>query len=211
MDEWDINSHGASLIALPATYNRSDYFDDVQAMLESIGYVNSYNNHSTIDNGITEAEMLNILKTSRITLIRSHGNKTFVTVTGGYLSTGDLGTLSTDYLSDSDLIIYGACSTAQGGKTDSSNLVNTTVSVGARTVIGFEKSVDASACNYWCLWFFTYLKDYYKSEDKTLIDVCKETDTQAKNNHTYYEYTTSTGSIVSLRNYVIAGDSSMPY
>lgn len=211
-DEWKIINFplDASLIAIPETYNRSDYFENIINGLEIIGYENCYNNHLTVSNGVTESELLYHMQNSKVALIRTHGGRTGIEVTNGMLNTADLSNIASDYFNYSDIIIYGACGTASGGVTDSGNLVNATVAAGARTAIGFEYSVEASACNQWSQFFFEYYAQYYDISGKTLIDVCYAADLRARQECTFYEYTKQDGSLVSLRYYVIIGDATIP-
>ncbi|MBQ3012783.1 MAG: RICIN domain-containing protein [Clostridia bacterium] len=174
-DEWSTHiSRGAALLAVEESYDRSSYFDTIQSKLESIGYTDCFNNHSTLSNGVMRADFLEYMRYSKITLIRTHGSKTVVQASDGYLSVSDLNALPSNYLMYSDLIIYGACSTAEGGKYDTTNLVNATLAGGAKTVIGFETSVGYLSCNYWCQYFFEYYAQNYDVEGKTFQDACND-------------------------------------
>ncbi len=88
-------------------------------------------------------------------------------------------------------------------------MVVATHDAGGRTVIGFENSVNTSACNEWCKNFFDFYATYRNNDAKTIRDVCIETDKVMKNN-TLYEYTDSEGNLISLREYVIAGEREFP-
>ena len=172
-DEWSAHiARGAALLAVKTNYDRSSYFGSIQSGLESIGYINCFNNHSTISSDIMGADLLNYMRYSKITLLRTHGSKTAVELSHGFFTVTDFWTLPSNYLAYSDLIIYGACSTAEGGEYDTTNLVNATLSAGAETVIGFETSVGAFSCNYWCLCFFEYYVQNYNVEGKTFSEAC---------------------------------------
>ena len=108
-----------------------------------------------------------------------------MTVSNGNLSVSDLNALPSNYLMYSDLIIYGACSTAEGGKYDTTNLVNATFAAGAKTVMGFETSVGAFSCNHWCLCFFEYYTTNYYVEGKTYRDACDYAYSRVLNDLTY--------------------------
>lgn len=213
-DEWKISASpfDVALIALPEEYDRSSYFGRILGSLAEIEYDESYDNHVIVaympksQTGTTRSELLYYMKNSKITLIRTHGGKTSVSTGDGSLTVSYLSTLSSDYLSNSELIIYGACGTAMGGENDSGNLVNATVAKGARTVIGFEKSVYASACNEWCEVFFEYYTEYRFDDEKTIEDVCISTDNILQN---HIDYCNSTGT-TTLAEYLIAGQDTFP-
>ena len=124
----------------------------------------------------------------------------------GSSTTTDMAALSSDYFDNSDLIIYGACMTAQGGMSDSGNLVNMTISKGARTVIGFENSVYAPACNAWSEYFFQIYATYINVEEKNIADVCDRADFIMRD-HPYYR---SDDGTITLENYIIAGEINFP-
>lgn len=208
-DEWTLLSNiDASLIALPETYDRSSYFSTIVDDLQSIGYDYCFNNHNHVSDGMNKAELLERMSHSRITLIRTHGSKAAISVSDGALTRSDLLALPTNTLSDSELIIYGACLTAEGGEYGT-NLVSATVTAGARTVIGFKNPVVSGACDSWCIWFFQYYSDYYHNDNKTISDVCKDTDAKMQDDD-YYEYIDSDKNLMTLRNYVIAGQKTFP-
>ena len=209
-DEWYIHMfRDASFIALPENYDRSSFFSASLECLENIGYSNNLSNKEFISLGTTKDKLLGYMSCSRITLVRTHGSPTVIEVTDGYLETTDLIALPTNYLSYSELIIYGACQTGLGGKM-ASNLVAATINAGARTVIGFQNIVDAIACNEWCAYFFQMYSLYYYDSSKTLNDVCIATDLYARENIQNYEYINDNGEVVSLKNFVIAGATTFP-
>ena len=209
-DEWYLHMfRDASFVALPENYDRSSFFGNALGYIETIGYTNNFNNHNFVNLGTTKNQLLGYMSCSKITLIRTHGSPTVVEVTDGYLEISDLIALPTNYLSYSELIIYGACGTALGGKM-ASNLVAATIYAGARTVIGFQNSVAPTPCNEWCAYFFQMYSLYYNDTSKTLVDVCEKTDEYAQENIRRYEYTNSNGDLVSLRNFVIAGATTFP-
>ena len=213
-DEWKIVAFplDVSLIALPENYNRSDYFQNILTTLGHIDYRSSYDNHAVVSSNtntqtvMLKSELLYYMKHSKITLIRTHGSRTSITVGNGLLTTTDMAALSSDYFDNSDLIIYGACMTAQGGMSDSGNLVNMTISKGARTVIGFENSVYAEACNAWSEYFFQIYATYINVEGKTIADVCDRTDIIMRG-HPLYR---SDDGTITLENYIIAGEINFP-
>ncbi len=120
-----------------------------------------------------------------------------------HISISDMQNLPTNAFLHSELIIYGACSTAQGGLTGN-NIVMATIDAGARTVIGFENSVYSDGCNRWCANFFEMYALYYNNPSKSILDVCYETDLIMQNDSSY-EYISEDGYVISLRNYVVAG------
>ncbi len=156
-DEWRMYvCKDASLIALPESYDRSGFFSCVIDDLETIGYIDTFNNHLTIHDGMSEIELTNRLRFSKITLVRSHGNRTFISASDGYLSTEDLDAMPSNNLIYSQLVIYGSCKAGLGRDSDS-NLVNSTHNAGSSIVIGFDGNVYADEINVWCYLFFNHL------------------------------------------------------
>lgn len=211
-DEWILelsrDSNDSALIALPESYDRSSFFATAIDYLENIGYTDNYNNHATVSEGMSQNAFLEHLRCSKITLVRTHGSKSSISLTGDSLTRNELLALPSDTLAYSELIIYGACLTASGGESGA-NLVSATVSAGARTVIGFENSVYSGACNRWCTKFFEYYSLYYNNESKTIYDVCYDTDTYMQSD-SYYERIDEDGTLISLANYVIVGEQTFP-
>ena len=203
-----ISGKEISLIALPESYDRTSFFDNVLLNMATIGYDDFYENSDIISRGVTEGELVARIATAKISVIRTHGTKNSITTTGGSLTSSDIRNLPSDVFSNAELVIYGACLTANGGANDS-NLVTTTYDAGARTVIGFENSVYSVSCNHWCDKFFEYYSLYYGDEDKTILDVCVDTDLCIQNDP-YYEETDENGNLISLRNYVVAGAITFP-
>ena len=211
-DEWIFDlfrdSNDSAFIALPESYDRSSFFATAIGYLESIGYIDNFSNHATVSDGMTKDDFLEHMRCSKITLVRTHGSATSITLTGDLLTRNELLALPPDTLAYSELIIYGACSTAVGGSTGA-NLVSATVSAGARTVIGFEDQVYSSACNNWCTKFFEYYSLYCNIEGKTIDDVCESTDLYMSDDP-LYQVTNGDGTLISVANYVIAGEHTFP-
>ena len=208
-DEWYLEFiWDSAFIALPEEYDRSSFFSTAIDYLENIGYINNFDNHTTVSYGMSQNDFLNYMRHSKITVVRTHGSKTSISLTGDSLTRTELLALPADTLEYSELIIYGACETAKGGENDA-NLVTATVSAGARTVIGFENPVYAYGCNRWCLKFFEYYALYYNDESKTIYDVCYDTDLYMKSD-IYYQGVSDDGSLISLANFVIAGEQTFP-
>lgn len=205
-DEWNVFVHrDVSLIGIPEGYDRTSYFGNIVSDLQSIGYNDCYSNHSNIDVEIDGDQLLDIMGYSSITLIRTHGSFECVVASDRYLYKDEM---SEYIMRCSDLILFGSCSAAEGGK-DADNMVYAAVTAGARSAIGFENSVNAYACNRWCEKFFEYYSEYYNITGKTLNDVLTATDNYMKEDNGY-EYIKANGTIVSLRNYVICGEETFP-
>ena len=165
LDEWyAISEKDASLIALPEDYDRSSYFSNVISDLSSIGYSDCYNNHATISAGVTQGELIGRIANSKITLIRTHGLKTLIETSDGDLTRGDILDLPSNSFNYAELVIYGACLTGDG-RDGASNLVNATHERGAKTVIGFEKSVWSTEVNWWCEQFLEALVNGYTVQE----------------------------------------------
>ena len=188
LDEWEMHKfHDISLIAIvnvAEEADRSEYFDDTVAVVATIGYTDAYTNQAVSEQFVTKEELLELMRFSRIVLIRTHGYPTSITLSDDPTSTaddyffriGDLPVSSQDPNNDlklCELVLYGACSTAQGGET-ANNLVTATAAAGARTVIGFNQIVDGPQCNDWCRDFFRVYADYYGDSTKTFEAVVTE-------------------------------------
>lgn len=213
IDEWKIASSSLDVTLIVAVYDgndRSSYFENIITDFEAIGCHNCYDNHFNNRNGVVKSELLQYMKSSKITLIRSHGGRTGVITTGGSLTTTDLSSLQSDYFSNSDLIIYAACQTAMGGETDTGNITNTTHAKGARTVIGFQNKVYTYGCNNWCSTFFEFYIAYSTMSGMTISNVLSITDQVMKNDPLYEGINSVSGEVITLANYVIVGEISFP-
>lgn len=98
---------------------------------------------------------------SRIFYFRGHGNKIHVQIdiNGNTTTNFDISyinSLPTDAFSRCELLIYSACSTAEGGE-NATNLVAATRNHGAETVVGFTIPVKTAELNYWDQFFFEAL------------------------------------------------------
>lgn len=203
-DEWEFPTIiDASLIAFPEDHDRSSFFDDTASDLSAIGYTNPI----TTADGMTLYDLKFVMSKSKIILLRTHGSRHTVTTNDN--------PLRDSYLCDLDnteLVIYGACSTAEGGQSGD-NLVTATVEKGARTAIGFMYTVEYDSCNQWRSWFFEYYKLYYNDQTKNLDDVRTQVNLILKE-HKYYDrdYVEEDGSIVhiSIAKSIIAGSHSFP-
>ncbi|MBQ8288229.1 MAG: Ig-like domain-containing protein [Clostridia bacterium] len=205
-DEWYFRINiDASLVAIEETYDRSSFFDDVVQDLSSIGYNLSYNNHTTITEGVSVEQMLYLMRNSKIVLVRAHGLRLSIEVTDGKINTSKI---RNEDLSNVELVLYGACLTGVGGNT-SSNLVTATHDAGARTVIGFQHKVNSGVCNQWCEHFFDYYTQYYDDPNKTIEDVVNKAKEMVMNDSKYC-YIDEEGDIVSADKITIAGEYSFP-
>ena len=207
-DEWEISKLEAALLAIPESYDRSSYFGAIADDLSGIGYEACFNNHSTISDGITCTQLIDYMKESRILLLRTHGNRTSVNTSDGLLTRNYLLTLPSDTFTRLELVIYGACRTGEGGR-EGNNLLTATIAAGARTALGFENRVESGACNVWCEAFFEGFADYYSNSQMDYYDVCGYADSVASD-HRWYEYENDDGNLVSLRNFVVVGATSLP-
>lgn len=103
---------------------------------------------------------LNVLRSSRAFISRSHGYKEGICCSGGNMTRTDMLALPPGALSHMQLVYYGACKTGEGGAS-AENLVNATFDRGARTVIGFTVIVDCNSCNTWTKAFMTNISNGY--------------------------------------------------
>ncbi len=188
-DEWVlIGYQDASLIAIPETYDRSSYFPNIATQLSSIGFDEVFHNHISgiVCSDMSSGEVLARMMSSKIVLIRTHGNYTGIATSDGAINIDQL--LSDFYgsFTMTQLVVYGACKTAQGG-TSEQNFVTATVACGVDTAIGFRENVNAYATNFWCETFFEYLAAYYNDPNKDLEDVCDSTNYELEYSTSYTE------------------------
>jgi len=220
-DKWFVHIYkDASLIAFEST--RAEAFPAISQTLNSMGYTDIFDNSSTLSLGMLADEVLSRMSYSRIALIRTHGNASGIQLSdNSYITQSMLEQNVGDYFKCTEVLIYGACGTALGGR-GADNLAQTTVDVGARTVIGFQNTVHYQACNDWCEKFFEYYEDYSSQSEKTILNACFETtkfylptvsETIGSINESIYgkyEYVDGDGTLVSVRNYVVCGEYEFP-
>lgn len=166
-DEWIINNwHDVSLIAIPeGRVNRTSFFASTLSELNGMGYTsNVYSKQACMNHNF----VLDYMEKSKIMVIRTHGAQTDISTSNIPVDIPMLQALPSDYLAYSELIVYGACYTGLGGES-ASNFVNTTKSLGADIVIGFEETVWSDEVNLWCQYFFIAIAD-----GKTVYDSCEE-------------------------------------
>ncbi|MEE1115715.1 MAG: RICIN domain-containing protein, partial [Clostridia bacterium] len=145
-DEWIISrDRDASLIAIPETYDRDDFFPDTVADLATLGYDSNVFADTVCMNHNT---MLEHMMRSKVTIIRTHGSRTSIVTSNQSITVSTISGLPDNALANSDLIIYGACSTGEGEE-NTTNLVNETYAKGAKIVVGFYDSVASGHVNYW--------------------------------------------------------------
>lgn len=164
-DEWIINCwRDVAFISLPESYDRTSFFASALSELGALGYiVNVYSKQASMNH----THVLDFMEKTKITVIRTHGNQTIIETSKREISTSTMELLAEDTLSYSQLIIYGACKTGKGRNAEV-NLVNSTHSAGAATVIGFENSMRSSEMDAWCEGFFIAIAD-----GKNIIEACE--------------------------------------
>ncbi len=155
IDEWVIDcERGASLIAIPANYDRSSFFAEANVDLIALGYSqNNYVKRACMNQNFVKKHMAR----SKVTVIRTHGAQTGIETSTEYWSINSISSLSNNYFSNSELIILGACNTGLGRETGE-NFVNALHAKGAQIVIGFEESVWNHEMNAWTKIFLDRLE-----------------------------------------------------
>ena len=209
-DEWYLYLFkDASFVAIPLSdwTDSGNPFTGPIESIQGIGYSDCYDNYSNISNSMIKKEFVERMQFSRITVIRTHGLPNLIMLKGDMLNRSDLLAMPADTLQCSELIVYVACETAQGGKY-AENLVAATIDAGARTVIGFENSVATGAATRWISKFFEYYADYSMVDSKNIDDVLTDTDDYMQDDP-QYEFTVN-GELITLRTFVIAGESEFP-
>ncbi len=99
----------------------------------------------------TSTSGLNYMKNAGIFIIHTHGSQDSVKFTSSNgivtnLTTTMLNALSSNALSDNELVIYGTCSAGKGGAS-ATNIVNSTYNKGAKHVIGFKGITKVTQTN----------------------------------------------------------------
>lgn len=120
--------------------------------------------------------LINNLRKSRISVVITHGSSNSIQTSNSPITTTTINGLETNAFSNSNLILYLACSTGSGREDNSYNLVNATAGKGAKTVIGFEKKIMNVEADYWGTEFFQTIKQ----DSKTIEDACNAADEYVK-------------------------------
>ncbi len=204
-DEWILEQKvDVAMISIPESHNRISFWSDAASNFSDIGYTDIIAKQVPLNaNGI-----VNVFANSKITILRTHGSKNSLTSSYTSLLKSDLDGYPSNTFDYSQIIILGACLTAEGGEF-ADNIAQKLVDKGARTVIGFENRVEAGACNEWCKQFAYYLNLYYNQTDKNLMDVCNSTDIALQ---PFFGYEWYKDGILqyTLRNYVLFNSDSFP-
>lgn len=222
LDEWlieTITNHDVVFLGILDKNPRGDYFENALSELSSAGYT-SNNFAKAAFFGVDF--ILNYMSRSKIFMIRTHGlDDSIKTSTSGIISTSTLDNVS---LSNVDLVIYGACYTGKGGL-EANNLVTATHNRGARTVIGFQPSVNTALCEIWYdLFFQKYSEEMQKTGTRmTYSDICdwvveemKESKPDEATDDTpfiikeYNDYYFTIKQIKIFEQYTIAGQNTLP-
>lgn len=107
-------------------------------------------------NQISANNALGILKDDAgIFAVHTHGTQTSISFSNNTsITMAQINALASNALSDVDLVVYGTCEAAKGGKY-ASNMVNSTFNKGAKVVIGFEDITYVDQMNHWLINFFS--------------------------------------------------------
>lgn len=132
-----------------------------------MGYTSCYDNESTDTDAVTIDELLSRIANSKIMLVRTHGYQNAIEASNGNITSEMMLELPDDFFSYSELVVYGACFTGQGGE-GAENVVNATKTRGSKTVVGFEENVKYDEVNAWCEKFFEAL-----AEGNTVEEACE--------------------------------------
>lgn len=145
--------------------NRDWWVNNLDSEISTIVKDKSYSG-SLKTNEITASKAFEILKNEAgVFAVHTHGRQGSVTFSDNTLMTIlEINALASNALSGVDLVVYGTCEAAKGGRYESYNMVNATFAKGAKTVIGFEDITYVNQMNQWLLDFF---KSYSKGNDVT--------------------------------------------
>ena len=167
-DEWVfVRMYDSTFVAIPegTGHPHEASFIDIATSLNRRGHV--WNRVAT---SVTATDCISYMTSSKIFYSRSHGGKTSIVLNNESLTVSILDALPTGALSFCDLVLYGACSTAEG-EAAAINLVNKTNEKGVRCVIGFSTSVYCEEVNIWATAFFDAL-----TNGKTVEAACYSAD-----------------------------------
>ena len=216
-DEWKIigNVDVSFVASEEGGSGRTTYFDEMKSYMLEYGYSNIYHNAIRESYGMTTNECLARMATSKIFLIRSHGTPTSIKTTNSDQTLDAPGWIEYTYLntinqstpnifSYADLVICGVCLGGEGGVL-ADNMVNVIYEGGAKTVIGFEKSINTAATTEYFRLFFKHLKSgtatNYNSLCNNVINELMGYDQFAQ----YITYVKSDGTEVDLTSHIVAG------
>ena len=161
-DEWILTGfEDVTFVSIPSEGHNHTITATAFEYAQSVG-LNSKREYSQVDKESLSA----LIATTKFFYIRSHGAMAEIVLNGDSLTISDLGGYVSGVFQYCEFILYGACLTGSGGA-DANNLVNATYDCGAKTVIGFTKSVNCQEMNIWAEAFFTALKS-----NKTVFDAC---------------------------------------
>ncbi len=153
-DEWRlITNCDSTFVAIPEgdSHPHEESFSSVKDSLNTMGYQTNQ-----IYTDVTASTCVACIATSKIFYSRSHGSKTSIILNNDSMTVSSLKGLTSDALCNCELVVYGACLTAEGGS-GANNLVNQTHAKGVSTVIGFKISVYCDEVNIWAKAFFDAL------------------------------------------------------
>ncbi len=172
------------------------------------GFSNYYTNYQDVNLYISKEDLLARMASSKIVIIKTHGNKTTIGTSTDEINLNTMQSLSSDAFSDTKLVIYGACLTGEGGDYDN-NLANATVNAGVDSVIAFPHLINSTAFNAWLAWFASNYCIYSGISGKTLQDAVDDA-LDAISNRDDYSYINGEGELVSMEGAHVFGSNSFP-
>ena len=159
-DEWVIQRQGsASFLAIPEEdgRDRTSSFSSAGQSVSAMGYGDVTMYTEQIAAAVTVNDCLEIIASSDIFYVRTHGAQCSISLSQGIVNTTNVANLPDNALSECKLVLYGACYTGKYRETRSDNLVNQTQAKGVVTVIGFDDTVGCNEMNAWATKFFEFL------------------------------------------------------
>ena len=213
---WDVSMLGVNVNDNNGNLmNTAEGFEDIETLFVNNGCERFYQNTDTFSAGVTQDQLLHHIQNSTITLVCTHGDYNMIELTNGNLTDNKLLQLGNQYFANSELIIYLACKTGDGGE-NASNLVTKSVNAGINSAIGFEDNIPLDAAQAWKNRFFQLMVSNKDSSNPTLEGLLILTD-WAIQTHQHYSGTYDADSnddtppeSYSMGNYVLAGSNSVP-
>ena len=124
------------------------------------------------------SDVWKLMQSSGIFIINGHGSKESIGCGGGTELTKEfVKAQPAGSLSGCKLVIYRSCLTARGGEY-ADNLSSATQGRGARTVVGFQESINTLQANTWLEGFRIYIASGYSVQD-----ACKLATDYTNSNH----------------------------
>ncbi len=199
-----------SLVAAATDHDHADSFEVILEHLENTDMTTIYENSDVDIAGVTREELMYHIAHSKITVVTSHGSRVGVQADGGGMEYWYMLEKGEDYFEYSQLVIYGACGTGEGGE-NAVNLVTKTVEAGVDTAIGFEVTIYSNGRKAWLEEFFKQYAIWADEPQITIQEIVDCTDIEMRMQHSdVYNFTLEDGSNHTLGEFIVVGSQTVP-